>query len=448
MVKIVVVGGGYAGVSAATALAERGFSVDLLETRSSLGGRVYSIPPGEPFPASCDNGPHLFLGCYRDTWTLFKRLEAENAFHWIHPLEITWVAPGGIPTSFTCANLPAPLNLAAGLLRTRAFPLKEKITLARALRRFARHPYSIPRGVFTVGQFLDSTRQGPLSRERFWGPLCRAVMNLQPEQSSLPEFGEALHRAFFGKNTESGMAIPSKPLSELAFPKVESYLKQRGGLVHFGDAARHLRLASGPFEVETASGKVFTGDALILAVPPRSMEALWATSDLPSPVSSEKMGRSPILSVNLLLDHPVMEGHWAGLPGARFEWVFNRNANWGYPGPGQYLSLIASADKDLAQKNDKELLVQALEELHRHFPSSQTAQRLHSKVVKEMAATFELTPENSPLRPPCETVFENIFLAGDFTSTGLPATIEGACYSGHQAAEKTWELLVKKEFLK
>src|ERR1035438_3155470 len=95
MAKIVVVGGGYAGVSAATALAERGFSVDLLETRSSLGGRVYSIPPGEPFPASCDNGPHLFLGCYRDTWTLFKRLEAENAFHWIHPLEITWVAPGG-----------------------------------------------------------------------------------------------------------------------------------------------------------------------------------------------------------------------------------------------------------------------------------------------------------------------------------------------------------------
>jgi squalene-associated FAD-dependent desaturase len=444
MAKVIVVGGGYAGVSAATALAEQGFTVDLVETRSSLGGRVYSIPPGESFPAPCDNGPHLFLGCYRDTWTLFKRLEVENTFHWINPLEITWVSPGGVLARFTCARLPAPFHLAVGLIRSKAFPLKEKFSLALALQRFARKPFSIPNNVLTVEDLLNHTRQGPLSRERFWEPLCRAVMNLQPEQSSLPEFGEALHRAFFGTRADSAVAISAKPLSELAFPKVEGFLRQRGGTVHLGDPARHLRLASGPFEVETASRKIFTGEALVLALPPRSLEALWSTSDLPSPVSAEKMGRSPILSVNLLLDRPIMEAHWMGLPGAHFEWVFNRNGNWGSPGPGQYLSLVSSADHELARKNDKEILVLALEELQRHIPQARAAQRLHSKVIKEMTATFALTPTASPSRPPCETVFENVFLAGDFTATGLPATIEGACYSGHRAAMKIKEFLVSK----
>jgi squalene-associated FAD-dependent desaturase len=384
------------------------------------------------------------MGCYRDTWSFFRRLEVENAFHWSNPLQMTWVTPGGVRADFSCAKLPAPLHLAVGLIRSKAFPFNEKLPLALALRRFARKPFSIPKDIFTVGEFLDLTRQGPLSRERFWGPLCRAIMNLQPETASLQEFGEALHRAFFGKRSESAMAIPAKPLGELAFPKVESFLRQRGGSVHLGDGAHHLRLASGPFEVETASGRVFKGEALVLALPPRSLEALWATSDLPSPVSAQQMGRSPILSVNVLLDRPVMEGQWAGLTGARFEWVFNRNANWGHPGPGQYLSLVASADKDLARQGDKELLVLALEELQRHFPLAQAARRLHSKVVKEMAATFELTPASSPFRPKCETVFNNVFLAGDFTATGLPATIEGACASGHRAADKVRELLFSK----
>ncbi len=435
MSQVIVVGGGYAGISAATALAEREIGVTLLETRSSLGGRVYTIPPSNYFPAPCDNGPHLFMGCYQDTWKLFDRLGVENAFHWINPLEITWMTQGGIPASFTCADLPAPLHLAVGLIRSKVFPWREKLSLALALRHFSQKPFSLPPGVLTLAQFLDRTRQGPLSRERFWDPLCRAVMNLQPDLASLPEFGEALHRAFFGKRSECTMAIPSKPLSELGFPLVEDYLTKRGGLVHRGDGARRLRLASGPFKVETASGMVYTGDALVLALPPRSLESLWATSGLTPPLSSERMGRSPILSVNLILDHPVMEGHWAGLPGAHFEWVFNRNSNWAYAGPGQYLSLVSSADPGLASRNEKEILILALEELQRHFPLAQTAQRIHSKVVKEMAATLSLTPAISTLRPKCESAFEDVFLAGDFTATGLPATIEGACFSGHRAAD-------------
>jgi zeta-carotene desaturase len=288
---------------------------------------------------------------------------------------------------------------------------------------------------------MDHERQGPISRERFWGPLCRAIMNLQPEEAAMAEFGEALRRSLFGSRSDSALAFPAKPLWEIAFPQAENYLREKGSFLFLGDGARQLRLASGPFEVVTASGKVLSGDALILALPARSLESLWATSDLTPPLSSERLGHSPILSVNFILDRPVMEGHWAGLPGARFEWVFNRNANWGYPGPGQYLSLVSSADRELAAQPVKELVVLALEELQRHFPQARQASRLHSKVVKEMAATFRLTPGNSALRPSCATAFPDVFLAGDFTATGLPATIEGACASGHRAASLTLNFL-------
>ena len=250
----------------------------------------------------------------------------------------------------------------------------------------------------------------------------------------MAEFGETLHRSFFGSKSDSALAFPAKPLGEIAFPQVEGYLREKGGSLFLGEGARQLRLASGPFEEVTASGKVLSGDALILALPARSLESLWATSDLTPPLSSERMGHSPILSVNFILDRNVMEGHWMGLPGARFEWVFNRNANWGYSGPGQYLSMVSSADRELALLPVKELVVLALEELQRHFPQARLVSLLNSKVVKEMAATFRLTPENAALRPPCATAFPDVFLAGDFTATGLPATIESACLSGHRAA--------------
>jgi squalene-associated FAD-dependent desaturase len=442
--KIVVVGGGYAGISAATALVEEGLSVDLLETRSSLGGRVYSTAASENFPVPVDNGPHLLMGCYRETFRFFKRIGSSSGFHWMDPLSLSWQSAGGTIASLNCADLPAPFHLVFGLLASNAFPFSEKIRMALALRRFHHHPFSFPESVETVEDFLNFTRQGPRTRERFWVPLCRAVMNVPPDVAPIEGLGQVLQRIFFGTRRDSALVVPARPLSEIAFPETMEFLKSKGGLVHFRDGVLELSLTSGPFQVKTASGKVFTGDALVLAVPPRSLEALWTTSGLPSPVDASRLGKSPIVSVHLILERPLMTGHLIGLPGANFDWIFNRNANWGYAGPGQYLSLVCSGNLTLAQKHNQEILESALKELHRHFPNAVKTQCLYSKVTKEMAATFLWNRETGPFRPPGETTFSNIFLAGDFTATGLPATIEGACQSGHQAAEKVRDYLEKK----
>ena len=251
---------------------------------------------------------------------------------------------------------------------------------------------------------------------------------------------------FFGTRRDSALVVPAKPLSEIAFPETVEFLKAKGSEVHFRDGVHGLHLSPGPFQAKTATGKIYTGDALILAVPPRSLEALWTSSGLPSPVDAGRLGKSPILSVHLILDQRVVSGHLTGLPGANFDWIFNRDANWGYAGPGQYLSLVSSGDSALAQRPEREILALALEELERHFPESAKARRLYSKVTKEMAATFIWNKETGPLRPSCETSLPNIFLAGDWTATGLPATIEGACQSGHQAAAKVEDYFEKTNF--
>ena len=264
--KVLVVGGGYAGLAASTALAEAGVSVELLESKGFLGGRVYSTLKSDSFPAPVDNGPHLLMGCYRETFRLFKRLGVESDFHWVDPLSLAWISPGGAKVSLDCAALPAPFHLLLGLLKSTAFPGSEKVKLMAALVPFAGHPFLIPRSARTVADWMALTRQGPTTRERFWVPFCRAVMNVPPETAPLRGLGEVLNRVFFGKRKDSALVVAAKPLSEIAFPQGLDYLKMRGGAVHLREGAQRLNLASGPFSVETVSGKSFSADALILEI--------------------------------------------------------------------------------------------------------------------------------------------------------------------------------------
>ena len=212
----------------------------------------------------------------------------------------------------------------------------------------------------------------------------------------------------------------------------------KGGKVHFHEGVQAFQTDSKTFELTTRSDKKFSGDALLWAVPPSSLSTLWPKGIWAAIENLPLLGKSPILSVHILLSHTVMEDHFFGLAGAKFEWVFNRNANWGWKGEGQsqYLSFTASAADALAKKTEKELVALAMSELQERCPAASQARVLHAKVTREMAATFLWNRETDKFRLPCETPFPNIFLAGDWTDTGLPATIEGACVSGHRAAEK------------
>jgi len=436
MPKVIVVGGGYAGLAAATALADAGHSVDLLESRGFLGGRAYSIAPSETFPAPLDNGPHLFMGCYAETLQLFRRIGVDKNLQWIDPLALSWLTPGGQEVSLKCAPLPAPLHLAWGLIFSNAFPWAEKISLTRALLLFSRKPFKVPPGVETLAQYLDATAQGPLTRERFWVPLCNAVMNVPPPVAPIEGFGEVLRRVFFGNRRDSALGVARLPLSEVISFQAQSYLEGKGARVRLHEGVQEFAVKDGRAEVKARSGSVYSADALIFAVPPSSLSSLWPKDRWETASHFPQMGKSSIVSVHVILSKPVLSGHLIGLSGARFEWVFNRNANWGGPTAGQYLSFTASAADDLARLKDPELVALALKELTDRCPAAREAQVLHSKATREMAATFVWNLETDKLRPSCETPYPNVFLAGDWTGTGLPATLEGACLSGHRAAQK------------
>ncbi len=436
MPKVIVVGGGYAGLAAATALAEAGHSVDLLESRGFLGGRAYSIAPSETFPAPMDNGPHLFMGCYAETLRLFRRIGVEKNLQWIDPLALAWLTPGGREVSLKCTPWPAPLHLAWGLLFSNAFPWGEKISLARALSAFSRKPFKIPPGVETVAQYLEATAQGPKVRERFWGPLCNAVMNVPPPVAPIEGLGEVLRRVFFGSRRDSALGVARLPLSEVVSTQAKKFMEGKGARVLFHEGVQSFVVEGKTVGVKARSGAFYSADALVLAVPPSSLSALWPVGTWDAAAHFPQMGKSSIVSVHLILAKPVLEGHLVGLSGAKFEWVFNRNANWGLKMDGQYLSFTASAADDLARLKDPELVEMALKELSDRCPTARGVRVLHSKATREMAATFVWSRETDKLRPPCETPCPNVFLAGDWTDTGLPATLEGACLSGHRAAGK------------
>jgi len=278
MAKVIVVGGGFAGIAAATALAEKGINVELLESRGFLGGRVYSTE-NPSFPAPLDNGPHLFMGCYHETWKLFKRLNCSGSFKTIDPLRLSWLLPGGQKASFQCAPLPAPFHLIWGLFTTNAFPWKEKISLIKALIHFSQTPFKIKPEIKTISQFMNFTDQGPRSRELFWIPLCNAVMNVSVDVAPILGFGEVLYRVFFGNRHNSSLVLADKPLSEIGFKKVPVYLKNHQGSVHFHEGVQSFKVSANTFEVITRSGQTYCGDALIWAVPPTSLTALWPKND-------------------------------------------------------------------------------------------------------------------------------------------------------------------------
>jgi len=426
--RIHVVGGGFAGVSAAVRLAESGHAVHLFESRGALGGRCNSVAPPPGFPLPLDNGPHLFMGAYHETRALLETLRIPDPFHWIDPLTLAWLLPGGRRVSLEAAPLPAPFHLLFGLLESDAFSPgdKRRLVLALVKLRFARYPG------LTVVQFVKREGFGLGAQDRFWGPLTRAICNVAPEQAPLEALAEVFRKAFFGRRFDSALAVPRVPLGEILGDSVARYLADRGGEVHLREGFTAMGRDDLQLVGQTPKAEALRADAWVLAVPPERLAALLPGELWAQPPAG--LGKSPIVTAHLRLSHPVLEGHLVGLSGAAFEWVFNRNANQDLRMEGQVLSLVCSADEALAKKPESELLALAWGELRDRCPAAKKAELVAGRVTKEPAATFRLTLETAPLRPGPSTPLPKVVLAGDWTDTGLPATVEGAVLSGRMAA--------------
>jgi len=428
--RVIVVGGGFAGVSAAIALTDAGHTVELHEVPSSLGGRAHHFPPPPGFPVPLDNAPHLFSGAYHATFALLERLGRENLFHRVDPLEIDWLLPGGSSVSLKAAPLPGPFHLLGGLLASDAFSLRAKMDLARHLLSFR----DLTPGGHTVAQYLDETHADRETRKRFWEPLTRAVVNMPPEEAPLEGLTSTVPRMFLGPRHDTAFVIPRLPLSDLFGDSVSRALEQKGGRVHLKSTVESLHAHDGRVQTaQTTQGERLHADAWVLAVPPHRLTSLLPEEPWANLQGS--LGTSPIVAAHFYLERPILEGHFACLDGAKFEWVFNRNRNWDLPLPGQVLSLISSSDRDLASQDLDALSDLAWRELFERLPEASGVRVLAKRANKELSATFAWTLANSAHRPTPRTPLANLFLAGDWTDTGLPATIEGAVLSGRKAAD-------------
>jgi hydroxysqualene dehydroxylase len=428
-----VVGAGCTGLAAATALAESGARVRVLEARRVPGGRARSFR--DPHTGEIeDNGQHLVLGCYESFLRFARRTAGADGIVFEPRSEVVLLHPGGEASIFRPAVLPPPLDLLAGLARLRGFPFRD-LAAAGSLARDVRSGAARAQGK-TVSAWLKALGVSAAGRRLLWDPLTLAALNLDPETAPAVLLAEVVRRMLLAGPSAARIGFPSRGLdAAIALPAMR-FLRDHGGEVLVGKPVG--RIETGPCGRFAGAicrdGSRHEAGALLLAVPPRAAAALLppGSSDFGAD-RAEALGASPIVGVHLRFDRDVSERAMAGLVGSSLHWVFDRGRIEGAGASGR-LTVVRSAADDWIGVDPREIVRLAVEEVRRFLPGSGGARLLGARVIKERDATARFTPANLLLRPRMETAIPNLFLAGDWTDTGLPATLEGAAASGERAA--------------
>ena len=432
MKGVVVIGGGVAGIAAASALAERGVRVTLLEAAPTLGGRARSFVE-RTTRDSIDNGQHALMGAYVEFLHLLQRVGRREALV-ERDLDVPfWDAVRGT-RSLACPALPAPLHFAVGLLRyghlPRAARLSALLAGQRLVRRFGgsdpRHPD------VTVARALSALGQGSAARRALWDPLTWATLNADPERASARLLAVVVERALLGTREASRFLLPAVPLSELYAEPGRKYVEGRGGSVRCRAPVEQL-LVDGRRAVAVRVGaERIEADAVVLALPPAALRRLGPPELAPP---EALLAATPIVSVTLWLDRPVAGPEFLGLLGSETQWVFHVGRLHREPetAPARLACVRSGADAWL-DRPPREIVAVVHREVSAALPDAARARLVNALVVKEVAATLAPDPALQPLRPGLETPLENVFRAGDWIDTGLPATLESAALSGHRAA--------------
>jgi hydroxysqualene dehydroxylase len=432
--RVVIIGGGFAGLAAGVRLSERAYEVLLLERRNHLGGRAYSFIDAKTGDV-VDNGQHLFMGCYHHTIAFLDKIGRLDRLKFQDRPRVDFLDTEGF-TSFDCPPLPAPLNVLAGLLRMKGIGIGDKLRTFNVGRAITSNGKFSP-GALTVDQWLDELGQSARIKKRFWQPMVVATLNQSPDIASARMLKVVLREAFGGDSKSARIGISRVGLSDLYTDGACDFIKSRGGDVQTGAQVRRLVIERGVVvAVELKDGQRVEGDYFISAVPP---EALFSV--LPDELKIkefaqlEALGSSPIVSINLWFDRPIIDREFVGLLGTRSQWIFNKDLILSPDRQQNQVAVIISAACDFVDWTRNDLVEMAISDLHELLPASRTAELLHSVIVKEREATLSHTVESDSLRPGPRTSISNLILAGDWTDTGLPATIESAVMSGDVAAK-------------
>lgn len=434
---VTVIGGGVAGISAACALAEAGYRVQLVERRGYLGGRASSyLHPG--VNEVIDNCQHVLFGCCTNLIAFYQRIGVENKIHWTR--DMVMIEPGGRRSLLGPSPLPAPLHGVPRLLSAQAFTRADKLSLARAFRAMMK---PIPHdSTESLSEWLARHRQTRGAIERFWRLVIASALNADLDAISVPYAAKVIRELFMNSAEAGAMGMSSVPLSELYAGAVQ-FLRDKGAELHL-----NTNVESAEWDEEVSEWSVHTrtgtlvSEFLIIALPFEGMQKLLP--HLPPAVHAEELARQvesfthwPLSSVHLWFDRIITDLPHAVLLDREIHWMYNKSVLQPWrKHKGSYLELVQSASRAFAARERNEAIQQALDELAEFFPQVKQAKLEKAALVKEVRATFGVPPGIDSRRPSAISPWPNCFLAGDWVQTGWPSTMESAARSGHIAADE------------
>jgi zeta-carotene desaturase len=417
---VIIVGGGLAGLATAAALGGAGFDVTLYEARGFLGGRATSFPlaPSEEDSVVIDNCQHVLLKCCVNLLDFYARLGVRERIQFSS--EFHFIEPGGRVSLLRRGALPAPLHFTGSFLGLKFLSLADKLAIGRGLLAISQERQTrkdLDR--ISMLDWLREKRQTSGAIERFWRQVLVSAINEELDRMAAAHGFQVFWFAFLAAADSYQMGVPAVPLGELYADAAWR---------RFERVAIHLRTPVESVEasgcVRLAGGAARKADFTVLCLPPERLGAVAPELN----VETAWVEYSPITGIHLWFDRPVTELPHATLLDRTIQWMYNKNE-------GRYLQLVISASRSLTNMSKGDVIALAVRELAEFFPAVASAKLERAHVIKELRATFSARPGAEELRPRAVTSAENVFLAGDWTRSGWPATMEGAVRSGYIAAE-------------
>ncbi len=435
---VVVVGGGLAGLAAACDLADAGAKVTLIEKRPFLGGRAYSHRDRES-GTEVDNGQHVFLGCCAEYIRFLKRLGVWHKAHLQRRMRVRVIDKLWGESVLESAALPPPLHLLPSLLRFRSLTPREKVLAVYGFAQVRSIDREKERGLdeVTFEEWLRARRQSENAIRSLWNLIIQPTLNDDASRVSADLALMVFQEGFLRSRTGANVGSAKVGLTELLGDAARRYIEDRGGVVHEGATVEAIDAADGIVRVRAEGWEAVAGTC-VLAVPPKELTTL-----LPSEIAGDpffarlaRIEMSPIVNVHLWCKRQVWDGDFAAFLNTPVQWVFNKSKLWGLEGEGQYLDISLSGAHEYAEMRGGEIVAMFAKELEVLFPAARGAEIKKSLVVKQREATFSARPGIAKLRPTQRTPVPGLFLAGDWTATGWPATMESAVRSGVLAARE------------
>ena len=425
--RIVVIGGGLAGITAALDCAERGCEVTLAEVRPRLGGAAYSF---ERDGLELDNGQHVFLRCCTAYRALLERIGGDGGVSIQPRLEIPVLAPGRPTVTLRRNGLPAPGHLGGALLRYSHLPLRERIGAARAALALGR--VDVTRDDQTLGAWLAAHGQSDAAIAKLWDLIALPTLNVPAREGSLGLGAFVFQEGLLSSAGAGDVGIHDAPLSDIVGRPAARALEQAGVAVKLRWRAVAVESGGDRFIVRGESEEL-PADGVVLSVQHYRAGALVPEDLHEGAAWAEGLGSSPIVNLHVVYDRHVLDHRFAAGVDTPVQYVFDRTPPSWSDGR-QYVAVslsAADAESSLRSQELAERYVPALAEL---LPRAAQAEVLRFAVTREHAATFRAVPGTAALRPGAETAIPGFALAGAWTATGWPATLEGAVRSGHAAA--------------